>query len=1055
MDLCFFNYDTKYKDLDDKLLIMIYGITKDGKDIYIRIQDFYFPIKLQLSEKKKWNSRRAADLVEKFKSIKSLAEIGHAPKRGELVWERVYYGAAEAMEHPEKPFLVLHFRSMEGAKHFRNYINKSLSQYGVDNIYEWSPAIIDPVKKMFSVTGANYCQWHRAIGNVPKHRTSNFDLEYIVKYNTLKSIPQEESIQWTLDFRIMSFDFEMFSSNPNRLPEAWMNGDVIYLGTFIFKTIGKSDVKKYAVGTIDIPENIDKKVKCKILNPDWDPESDPPELQYIETVKTIRRIILGNKDTLRVDMEYETVDYEYIKVKKELQIIDKMAELMQTHQPHIITGHNINSFDYLYADTRLDRKKEKREFKWPEMGRVFHEPTELPSKPKKWKSSGAGEVNLNILKISGRITIDTLNYVQRNTKLRKKDLGTVGKKFVGVDKIGLPAREQFKIYRSWLNAKKSGNLTQDVLEQTLRVVEYGVRDSEIPVLLFDNKKMNILLNQLVMSNVARTPIEEVLTGGEMRKCRSLLYNISMNEPKFRYVFTPREKVKKDDKYEGALVQNPKVGFWDPIIWLDFSSMYPTIIIAFNICHTTWIPPGIEFDPNKVNAIDIQDEHGNILRTHRFLKKEIRQGLLPKMVEGLINERNKYKKLLEPYEIAPGKYDAPEEEKPKLAMLETYSNKLKIIANSGYGFLGSVETNEFSFIEGAESVTAMGRIKISKVANYVREKYNGIIAYGDTDSVAVFVENATPYNCHDLGKKLADEVNSFMEKPMKITYEKSTRSVFIKKKFYISAFIAKDGTYLLQPRDKILFKGVLSARSDSCKWAQDTYNKCAYAILERASFRDVLTLLTDECQKLLDGKVPLSDLAVSAKVTESANDDYYIKQIARREEELGEEIEGLLEFVINKDPVVELKKGKKPGTKDKAVLVHKFDPKVHEIDVLYYIENKLATSLDALLRAAFIKEMNLLSHPSYIKNRDERAKAEELKKKDKSVKLPKKITKLELLNQAGYKPKGRKHFVPVDCITEIIARMVEDKVKLKNIFKLLELDFSKRKRHHKDRPVILQ
>lgn len=1007
MEVFFFNYETKYKDHDDKLLIMIYGVTKEGKDIYLRVEDFLFPLKVQLNEDMKWDKIKINALLKDFKAIKCLKELGRTPIKGEILWERVYYGAAEAMENPEKPFLRLYFWSLEGAKHFTNYIKKWWIEKGNKNIvdiFEYTPAQIDPVKKMFAITGANYCQWHKALCYIPKEKTSNFDLEYTTSYKSIEPIPQDMTIDWKINWRILSFDLEVYSSKKNRMPRPMLHDDVIYLSTMSFKTIGDKDWKKYAIGTMELKE--------------------------------------------------EPRDYVYIKVKKELQIIEKMAELIQKHQPHIVTGHNINGFDYRYMDNRLKRKNRDEDTRWPQMGRVFHETTKI-GRPVRWKSSGAGEINLYILDMSGRITIDTLNYVQRNTKIRKKNLKTIGEKFVGVHKIDLPAREQFKIYRAWIDALENNKITDEILTKNREIVDYGVRDSEIPALLFDNEKMNILLNQLVMSNVARTPVCEVLTGGEMRKCRSLLYNLSINDPDHTYVFTPRKKTEKTEKYDGALVQEPKVGYWDPVIWQDFSSMYPTIIIAYNICHTTWIPPGVEFPDDKVNKIDITDKDGNILRTHRFLKKEIRQGLLPRMVDGLIKARAKYKELMKPYEIADGKYKAPPGEEQKLAMLDTYQNKLKIIANSGYGYTGSTETNDFSFIEGAESITAVGRREITKVADHAKSKHNGIIVYGDTDSVALWFEDVSAQNCHQFGKQLAEEINQLMMKPMKISYEKSTRSVFIKKKFYISVFINKEGNYLLGA-DDILYKGVLKARGDSCPWVQNVYAACSDLIIRNNNLRTVLQTLVTHCKKLLAGEVPIKDLTLSAKVSESANDDFFIKRIANREKDEGEDIEDLIEFVINKDPVVEipqemgkngkLKKPKKAGVAEKAVLTHKFDPKCHTIDAMYYIENKLSESLDSLIFSAFKSEINMISDPEYIPNRDQRRRISDLKNRaktpdeKKAIKIPAEIKGVELLNQAGYKPHSRKKFVTIDRPTEIICRMIEDGVDISNLLKIIDLNF---------------
>jgi DNA polymerase elongation subunit (family B) len=937
MELTFFAYDIKYNDQDEKLKINIYGITREQKTVRIIIDDFLYPVRVQL-KKKNWTRERLNELFSRIKKMRQLrqdkegAAINFLPVRYDFQEMALLYCAPEV--YGKFPIMTLFFPNCEAAKTF-HHISKWIDD--IEGVHEWNSSDIDPVKKLLAETDSNYCQWHKM--NVLPCQEKGIVETFIGEYKTLKSIPQKETLDWLVEFKICGIDFEM-KSKPKTFPRPTRPKDIVYLGSLVFKTIGKKEeMKRYGIGILD---------------------------------------------TAPLD------NIEYIQVESEMDVIEKVAEVIQKENPHVITGHNINKFDFMYLNVRLQKYKNG---KWPQMGMNSDVPTTIKHRP--WSSSGAGELDLWLVNAEGRAITDTLIYAQRTwgNKQKKKDLNTLGMKYVGIGKTGLSPTEQFGIVKRWQDSKKEGKITDKILEENKKLIEYCVRDSEIPILMFD--KLNIWLSQLVMANVGRIQSSDVLGGGEMLKLRSLSYyrcyknNIVMNQ---------RGKTSQGD-VQGAIVQVPMVNMWSFIPTIDFASMYPFVIISRNICHTTFIKPETIIDDDKVNKIDIYDENGKYLRTHRFLKKEIRVGLLPQIVLDKIHERGVYKKIMEKYEIAPGKYKAnTPTEQLELDIADMYQSKLKIISNSGYGYILAESTNDYSLVEGGESVTATGRDLITKVKKYCEEKYGYFVVYGDTDSLFVNINVTDGKKCHQIGETLTKEITEkILPKPMKIAYEKTFgKVILISKKFYIGALIDKEGNTILNSYKDMYVKGAISARSDYVRWAQEIYNKCAFMCLKDATLREILDVIKESVSSIMNNKIDPKELTMVKRVSESK--DTWQKKIAQEEEANGEEISDIIELLIIK------KEGaKKVG--DRAILASKFDPKIHQLDAVYYIKNQLRKAMDKLLNAVFGKQLKFLAD-----------------------------------NGAGYLGKRKRNITSVATPMELLSIMLENNENLETFDKVFEIKF---------------
>lgn len=186
-------------------------------------------------------------------------------------------------------------------------------------------------------------------------------------------------------------------------------------------------------------------------------------------------------------------------------------------------------------------------------------------------------------------------------------------------------------------------------------------------------------------------------------------------------------------YEGASVLDAKVGYYEsPVATLDFASLYPSVMMAHNICYCTLVPKD---QAERMNADDIvKSPTGD-----HFVKMHIRQGILPEILTELLNARKSAKADLKTAEDPIDK-----------AVLNGRQLALKVSANSVYGFTGAV-VGQLPCLEISSTVTAYGREMIKHTYNMVVQRFNeengypanAEVIYGDTDRsvLELFGQNA--------------------------------------------------------------------------------------------------------------------------------------------------------------------------------------------------------------------------------------------------------------------------------------------------------------------------
>ncbi len=346
---------------------------------------------------------------------------------------------------------------------------------------------------------------------------------------------------------------------------------------------------------------------------------------------------------------------------------------------------------------------------------------------KRMSSAGKGENTYYFW--SGRGSVDLMQIIKDDKKLDDNSLKYSAQVFLDPEygKIDLSPVEIFKAFRE-----------QDPIKMA-SMVDYCARDADIPLMLI--KRLAYVPQWVEMSRVTFTSLHSVLNGGQQRKVYNLIARFVHNEYALNHCDSgwPISKIETDDTrrksdYQGATVIEPKSGFYtESVSTLDFESLYPSIIIHFNLCPSVYVVPGQRESKDYVyetheihhSILSGPDTYDDFSRQYSFVKNV--QGVIPRLLQHLLRARKTAKKAMA---AATDDFERSVQNGRQLA--------LKVSCNSVYGFFGVTAGRGLMSCKPVAAVTTLkGRAFIEAAKNYVEGHYNGSdVLYGDTDSIMI-------------------------------------------------------------------------------------------------------------------------------------------------------------------------------------------------------------------------------------------------------------------------------------------------------------------------------
>jgi len=570
-------------------------------------------------------------------------------------------------------------------------------------------------------------------------------------------------------------------------------------------------------------------IECLSLNPDVFPSAEAcPVIQISYRVGDARGVLC-----LR-----ETPGYESYATEEQLLV--RFAQIVRASDPDALCGFNSNAFDLPYI---LDRMRVLGLGRYAELSR--RRGFRVTYSKQQRSSKQAGTRDIVRVRAPGRTMFDLFDVIKNDVtkKLRSYSLKAICEAYLpdGANKEDLRYRDIPALFAT--------------PEGRARIASYCMRDTDLLVEL--DRRLMLAANTWGMAAVLGTTAEVTLSRGLVFKLMCKLKQYTLRSGYLIPAFRGGQRPTFDGTYQGAFVLDPEVGFHeDPVVVLDFASLYPAIMIGWNLSYDT-----IVLDAAWAAA------HPDAVETHcgvPFVTRATHRGIIPRLQEELAAERAAAKR-------RKAAAATPEE----AAVYDGLQLANKVIMNSLYGMLGSPNAS-VPCVEIAKTITGLGRDNLLAAKAFVEAEYGAItgearpavVIYGDTDSIFIKMPGVTRARAIDLGKMLEKRVQAALfadRPPMNMEYEKVFHPFLItRRKGYCGTKYEHDPA-----KGAVTAMGFQIVRRDAavlCVRAMQGFFDCVFRDLDKAAGgASVSAIIAD----LFAGRLPLSDFVLSKKIAKSS------------------------------------------------------------------------------------------------------------------------------------------------------------------------------------------
>ncbi len=571
----------------------------------------------------------------------------------------------------------------------------------------------------------------------------------------------------------------------------------------------------------------------------------------------------GREDLVLVGREVDCPRADVLCSPGEREMLANFVEILRDYDPDVVAGYNSNEFDFPYLEERMKRLNLE--------ARVGRDKSP-------WRVRRI--VNQTRVEITGRIVVDLLPLVRSSFSLKRYTLRNASLELLGVEKHDVEAKEMEELWAA------RG-------EDFARLVSYSRRDSFLALhLLLDLK---LLDKYIALAQTSGSLLQDVVDGGQTGMVENFLFRKFQDR---RRVIPPKPdadlsstRAAQSSELKGGAVLEPKKGLVEDVVILDYRSLYPSIMMAHNLCYSTVVT-----DDRPPSEATVRSPSGG-----EFVESSVSAGIVPGVLSDLLAKRTDIKRRMK---------TADDEER---TLLDAQQYALKILLNSFYGYSGYARARLYS-LPLANAVTSFGRSNILNTKLMVEEigsiyvkdgeallpdemakatgdsfpasgvekvkRFDLSVVYGDTDSVFIRLKphgerGAKPSlaEAELVGGKIAKTVTSRLPPPMELVFEAfARRGLFLVKKRYALWVFEKVGG---EWRDKIKVRGMETVRRDWCELTSKTLNRCLELVLQEGKVDEAVDLARSVMERLMrldlqkDAEI-LDDLILTRRYTKSSS-----------------------------------------------------------------------------------------------------------------------------------------------------------------------------------------
>lgn len=571
----------------------------------------------------------------------------------------------------------------------------------------------------------------------------------------------------------------------------------------------------------------------------------------------------------------------------EALMLEAFVRYVKEYDPDVITGYFSDGFDLPYIRARADKLKVNLS-----LGLDGSKPTFSRGRMMNGKVSGI--VHVDILRF---IRNAYSQYLQSETL----SLDDVSEELLGEKKVAFDA---FKAMSQ-----------KEVDWETF--YKYNLKDSELTYKLF----LKIWPDILEMTRITNEPLF-ITSRSTMASCFEdyVIHNLPQFNEIPEKMPTNQEigRRRMDKRYEGGFVFQPTPGLYENIMFFDFSSMYGSVTVSYNLSRGTYLKD------HETGCVE-GDYNGKKVY---FAQK---RGVVPELLLEIINRRRVAK---EAYNKHPS------------AILRARSNAFKLVANAAYGYQGFFGARYYS-IEAAASTAYFARENIKKaIATFEKQGFD--IVYSDTDSVAIALERHTKKEALEVLKKINKNLPGIMELDFEGLF---ARGIWVTTRS--GEFGAKKKYALIDEEGNLKIRGFETVRRDWCNVARKLQSNILKAILEDGNEKRAVELVKEIVSKIKNRAVDFDDLIIRTKLKKDISEyvsegPHVVAAKKMKKANIPVSVGTLIEYYVSDE------KGKRIGDKVKL------RGEKGDYDIEYYLQNQIVPAVQNILDVFEVTTDDLIS-----------------------------------------------------------------------------------------------
>lgn len=541
-----------------------------------------------------------------------------------------------------------------------------------------------------------------------------------------------------------------------------------------------------------------------------------------------------------------TLGLQILTFGSELEMIEKLLLMIDFYDPDILAGYEINAASWGYMIERM-----RNVYQSNILSRLSK--TTLKGNGKfgdKW-----GYTHTSAIKVNGRHMLNLWRILRSEVSLTSYSIENLS--------FHLLHRSMPRFSNFELSTWRNGGSIKDI---TMFCQYYS---SLVDTALLILESQEVVIKNVEQSRLIGIDFNSNFYRGSQYKVESILIriakseNLLLNSPSKQQVHEMRALTSI------PLIMEPDSNFYkSPLVVLDFQSLYPSIMIAYNYCYSTLIGKieGFEQNQNSVGylkhvdlpsgLVDILDKNDGINISPNgllFVSTKFRKSILSKMLQEILNMRINTKAVASAF---------PED----LDLKKVCNSKqlaLKLIANVTYGYTSATFSGRMPNSDIADAIVSTGREILAKSIEIIESsEFNAKVVYGDTDSLFVYFPGRSKENAFAFGRLLAQRVTEFFPDPIKLKFEKVYHPcVLLAKKRYVGNCFEFEE----QVSSTFEAKGIETIRRDGIPAQQKMVGKTLRILFETKNLSKVKEYVVKQFYKIVFNRVNVKDFCFAKEV----------------------------------------------------------------------------------------------------------------------------------------------------------------------------------------------